>query len=115
MSAPAASLSTMPDGRRLARPAALMSLEAALLLGVLALAVAVRLVGLADPTDVSDEGIRGIQLRLLVESDVAGGEYHLTIALERPKVGPASVRVRRDAALWTSGDEIDLGLITVAR
>ena len=39
--------------------------EALALVGVLALAVALRLLGLTNDTDVSDEGIRGLQLRLM--------------------------------------------------
>jgi predicted membrane-bound mannosyltransferase len=39
--------------------------EWAALLAVVGVAVALRLPGLADPTDLSDEGIRGVQLRLL--------------------------------------------------
>jgi hypothetical protein len=55
------------SARRLARvrldPA--LAVEGLVLIGLLWLAVTVRLTGLADHTDVSDEGIRGVQLRLL--------------------------------------------------
>lgn len=51
----------------IARPrlAAATFLEVALLLLVFGLAVVLRLIALGDPTDISDEGIRGVQLRLL--------------------------------------------------
>jgi Dolichyl-phosphate-mannose-protein mannosyltransferase len=44
---------------------AALAVEGLVLIGLLWLALAVRLTGLADHTDVSDEGIRGVQLRLL--------------------------------------------------
>ncbi len=54
-------------------------------------------------------------MRLLIDDEVTDGEYHLTIALHRPNIGPASVRVRSGAAVSASGGEIDLGPVTVAR
>ena len=65
MSAPAA-VTPGSVGRALGirvRPA--LAVEVALLGTVLGAAIVLRLIGLADHTDASDEGIRGIQLRLL--------------------------------------------------
>jgi hypothetical protein len=42
-----------------------LGLETVALVGVVGLALALRLVGIAQDTDVSDEGIRGLQLRLM--------------------------------------------------
>ena len=53
-------------------------------------------------------------LRLLID-DIDDGEYHLTITLQQPKGGPAAVRVREGAAVWSGGDAIDLGPVIVAR
>lgn len=43
----------------------MLAAEGAIFALIVGLATAVRLIGLADDTDVSDEGIRGVQLRLL--------------------------------------------------
>jgi hypothetical protein len=65
VSARAAVAGLAVDRRARGRVSARLAAEAALLVVILAVAVGVRLLGLADPTDVSDEGIRGVQLRLL--------------------------------------------------
>jgi predicted membrane-bound mannosyltransferase len=48
-----------------ARPRVALIAELVALAAILGVAVWLRLAGLADPTDISDEGIRGVQLRLL--------------------------------------------------
>jgi hypothetical protein len=42
-----------------------VAVKTAALVAILGVAIWLRLTGLADPTDISDEGIRGVQLRLL--------------------------------------------------
>jgi predicted membrane-bound mannosyltransferase len=79
-----------------------LAAEVLLLVGVLWLATAVRLYGLADPTDVSDEGIRGVQLRLLAEgfrpvSEIYASQGPLSLWLFYPAValfGPDIVVAR---------------------
>src|SRR4051812_18145843 len=76
--------------------------EASLLLAVIWLAVIVRLYGLADPTDVSDEGIRGVQLLLLAAgfrpvSEIYASQGPLSLWLFYPAVaifGPDIVVAR---------------------
>lgn len=53
-------------------------------------------------------------MRLLVD-DVDVGSYTLTIALQRPKGGPATISARSGAQPWRTGDELDLGQIAVIR
>jgi hypothetical protein len=53
-------------------------------------------------------------LRLLVE-DVKEGSYTLTIALQRPNGGAATVSARSGARAWPTGDELDLGRVQVVR
>jgi hypothetical protein len=53
-------------------------------------------------------------MRLLVD-DIEPGSYTLTIALQRPNGGPARITARSGASVWRSGDELDLGQVTVIR
>jgi hypothetical protein len=53
-------------------------------------------------------------MRLLVD-DVGPGSYTLTIALQRPNGNPAQIVARTGATVWRTGDELDLGQITVIR
>lgn len=81
--------------------------EAAGLTVILVAALALRLVGLGDPTDVSDEGIRGIQLRLLAAgftpvSEIYASQGPLALWLFYPLVallGPDIVVGRLTAVL----------------
>jgi hypothetical protein len=53
-------------------------------------------------------------MRLLVD-DIGPGSYTLTIALQRPNGGPAKITTRSGASVWPTGDELDLGQVTVIR
>ena len=69
----------------------MVAAEALLLVGVAWLAVTIRLAGLADHTDVSDEGIRGVQLRLLAAgfrpvSEIYASQGPLSLWLFYPTV-----------------------------
>ena len=80
----------------------MVAAEALLLIGLLWLAVAVRLTGLGDHTDLSDEGIRGVQLRLLAAgyqpvSEIYASQGPLSLWLFYPAValfGPEIVVAR---------------------
>lgn len=80
----------------------MLAAEALVLLGLLWLAVTVRLTGLGDHTDVSDEGIRGVQLRLLAAgyrpvSEIYASQGPLSLWLFAPAValfGPEIVVAR---------------------
>ena len=80
----------------------LLAVEVAALVGLAWLAVAVRLTGLADHTDLSDEGIRGVQLRLLAAgftpvSEIYASQGPLSLWSFWPAValfGPAIVVAR---------------------
>jgi len=80
----------------------LLAVELLALVGVLWLAVAVRLPGLGDHTDLSDEGIRGVQLRLLAVgfkpvSEIYASQGPLSLWLFWPAValfGPEIVVAR---------------------
>ena len=79
-----------------------LAVEGLVLLGLLWLALTVRLTGLADHTDVSDEGIRGVQLRLLAAgfrpvSEIYASQGPLSLWLFYPAValfGPEIVVAR---------------------
>ena len=69
----------------------LLVAEAVVLLGLLWLALTVRLTGLGDHTDLSDEGIRGVQLRLLAAgftpvSEIYASQGPLSLWLFYPAV-----------------------------
>ena len=91
-----------------------LAVEIACLVGVVWLAVAVRLYGIADPTDISDEGIRGVQLRLLAAgylpvSEIYASQGPLSLWLFYPAValfGPDIVVARLTV--------VTLSLMTVA-
>ena len=91
----------MSSGAAVARPASARLLRIDTRLAFLAevaalaarawLAVTVRLTGLADPTDLSDEGIRGVQLRLLAAgfkpvSEIYASQGPLSLWLFYPAV-----------------------------
>ena len=80
----------------------LLAVEAVLLIGLLWLALTVRLTGLADHTDLSDEGIRGVQMRLLAAgfkpvTEIYASQGPLSLWLFYPSValfGPEIVVAR---------------------
>lgn len=82
-----------------------LAAEALVLIGLLWLAVTVRLTGLGDHTDISDEGIRGVQLRLLAAgykpvSEIYASQGPLSLWLFAPAValfGPEIVVARLTA------------------
>jgi hypothetical protein len=68
-----------------------LAVEVALAVAIVCLAVWLRLLGLGDPTDLSDEGIRGIQLRLLAAgyrpvSEIYASQGPLSLWLFYPAV-----------------------------
>ena len=78
----------LSPGMRISLP---LAAEAAVVVLVVGLAAVVRLIGLADHTNVSDEGIRGVQLRLLAAgylpvSEIYAAQGPLSLWLFYPSV-----------------------------
>jgi 4-amino-4-deoxy-L-arabinose transferase-like glycosyltransferase len=107
VSAPATVRSELLAPAVVTRPGLALALEAAAIALILGVALWLRLAGISHPTDISDEGIRGVQLRLLQAgfrpvSDIYASQGPLSLWLFWPGValvGPDIVVARMTVAV----------------